>query len=256
MLTHLINLTGKVVLITGGSRGIGAAAAKLFAQAGADVAIAYHKNTQAAEAAAELVRQIGQRAVILGGDVADPGIAGQHVALTQEQLGRLDILVNNAGVWNFLETGRDSVEVWDELMAINLRGMFNYCNAVVPLMKSQGTGNIVNVSSTAGQRGEAHHSHYAASKGGMNAYTKSLSTELAPFNIRVNAVAPGWVDTELNDKVFADPADKEAIRKGIPLGRIASSENIAGPILFLASDLAHHITGEILNVNGGSVLCG
>ncbi|MCF7801898.1 MAG: glucose 1-dehydrogenase [Candidatus Marinimicrobia bacterium] len=256
MLTHLINLTGQIVLITGGSRGIGAAAAKIFAQAGADVAITCHKNTDAARKVAAEVADIGRRAIILTGDVADPDVAKQHVALTLEQLGRLDVLVNNAGIWNYSTTGDTPVAVWDELMAINLRGVFNYCNAAVPVMRRQKGGNIVNVSSTAGQRGEAFHSHYAASKGGMNAYTKSLSTELAPYNIRVNAVAPGWVDTGLNDEVFADPSNKEAIRNSIPLERIASAEDIAAPIVFLASEMARHITGEILNVNGGSVLCG
>jgi len=164
--------------------------------------------------------------------------------------------VNNAGIWTYLNTGEASVQTWDDLMAVNLRGMFNYTNAAVKIFKEQQQGNIINVSSTAGQRGEAFHSHYAASKGGMNAYTKSLSTELAHFNIRVNAVAPGWVDTDLNDEVFALSAEKETIRRGIPLGRIASPEDIAGPIVFLASALAQHITGEIINVNGGSVLCG
>jgi len=254
--TPLINLTGQVVLITGGSRGIGAAAAKMFAHVGADVAIAYRENTEAANAVAQAVGQIGRRAILLKGEVADPDVATQHIARTLEEFGRLDILVNNAGIWTYLNTGDASVQTWDDLMAVNLRGMFNYTNAAVKIFKEQQQGNIINVSSTAGQRGEAFHSHYAASKGGMNAYTKSLSTELAHFNIRVNAVAPGWVDTDLNDEVFALSAEKETIRRGIPLGRIASPEDIAGPIVFLASALAQHITGEIINVNGGSVLCG
>ena len=256
METPLINLTGQVVLITGGSRGIGAAAAKMFAHVGADVAIAYRENTEAANAVAQAVGQIGRRAILLKGEVSDPAVATQHIARTLEEFGRLDILVNNAGIWTYLNTGEASVQTWDDLMAVNLRGMFNYTNAAVKIFKEQQQGNIINVSSTAGQRGEAFHSHYAASKGGMNAYTKSLSTELAPFNIRVNAVAPGWVDTDLNDEVFALSAEKETIRRGIPLGRIASPEDIAGPIVFLASALAQHITGEIINVNGGSVLCG
>ena len=256
METPLINLTGQVVLITGGSRGIGAAAAKMFAHVGADVAIAYRENTEAANAVAQAVGQIGRRAILLKGEVADPDVATQHIARTLEEFGRLDILVNNAGIWTYLNTGEASVQTWDDLMAVNLRGMFNYTNAAVKIFKEQQQGNIINVSSTAGQRGEAFHSHYAASKGGMNAYTKSLSTELAHFNIRVNAVAPGWVDTDLNDEVFALSAEKETIRRGIPLGRIASPEDIAGPIVFLASALAQHITGEIINVNGGSVLCG
>jgi len=254
--TPLINLTGQVVLITGGSRGIGAAAAKMFAHVGADVAIAYRENTEAANAVAQAVGQIGRRAILLKGEVADPDVATRHIEQTREEFGRLDILVNNAGIWTYLNTGDASVQTWDDLMAVNLRGMFNYTNAAVKIFKEQQQGNIINVSSTAGQRGEAFHSHYAASKGGMNAYTKSLSTELAHFNIRVNAVAPGWVDTDLNDEVFALSAEKETIRRGIPLGRIASPEDIAGPIVFLASALAQHITGEIINVNGGSVLCG
>ncbi len=254
--TQFIKLPGQVVLITGGSRGIGAAAARLFAKAGADVAIAYHQARSAAEGVARDVRSLGRRAMILMGDAADPDLAPQQVAEIVAEWGRIDCLVNNAGIWTYSETGNTPVRVWDELLAVNLRGMFNYCNAVVPVMRSRKSGNIVNVSSTASQRGEAFHSHYAASKGGMNAYTKSLSTELAPDNIRVNAVAPGWVDTDLNERVFADAREKERIRQGIPLGRIARAEDIAGPILFLASDLARHITGAVLSVNGGAVLAG
>jgi 3-oxoacyl-[acyl-carrier protein] reductase len=123
-------------------------------------------------------------------------------------------------------------------------------------MKKNNFGRMILITSTAGQRGEAFHSHYAASKGGMISFTKSLAVELAPFNITVNSVAPGWVDTEMNDGVFADKEYKESVKKGIPVGRIATAEDIAGPTLFLASDLARHINGEILNVNGGSVLCG
>jgi 3-oxoacyl-[acyl-carrier protein] reductase len=122
-------------------------------------------------------------------------------------------------------------------------------------MKTRGQGNIINISSTAGQRGEAFHSHYAASKGGIIAYTKSLAVELAP-TIRVNSVAPGWVDTHMNDDVFAERAVRAEATAGIPLKRIPTAEDLAGPVLFLASDLARHITGEILNVNGGAVLCG
>lgn len=123
-------------------------------------------------------------------------------------------------------------------------------------MKQQGGGRIINISSTAGQRGEAFHSHYAASKGGIISFTKSLAVELAPFNILVNSVAPGWVDTDMCEEVFGDPNYKEEVRKTIPLGRIAVPDDIAGPVIFLASHLARHITGEVLNVNGGSVLCG
>ena len=144
--------------------------------------------------------------------------------------------------------------MWDETIDINLKGVFNVCNAVVPLLKKNGGGRIINISSTAGQRGEAFHAHYAASKGGILAFTKSLSTELAPYKILVNAVAPGWVDTELNEEVFADDDFREKVISTIPLRRIASAEDVAGAVLFLASNLANHVTGATINVNGGSVL--
>jgi 3-oxoacyl-[acyl-carrier protein] reductase len=133
--------------------------------------------------------------------------------------------------------------------------VFNYTDVMVPIMKKAGRGNIIHISSTAGQRGEAFHSHYAATKGGIIAYTKSLAVELAP-EIRVNAVAPGWVDTDMSDEVLGDPKQRAEVQQGIPLNRIPPAEDLAGPVLFLASDLARHITGEILNVNGGAVLCG
>jgi 3-oxoacyl-[acyl-carrier protein] reductase len=148
-----------------------------------------------------------------------------------------------------------SEELWDRVIDANLKGTWAACRAVVPFMKRQHRGSIVIVSSTAGQRGEAGYSNYAASKGGQISFTKALSTELAP-DIRVNSVAPGWVDTALNDEVFGDGPNKEKIVEGIPLRRIATADDVALSIVFLASDWARHITGEILNVNGGAVLCG
>ena len=168
---------------------------------------------------------------------------------------QVDILVNNAGIWTYGEMGSMDEEVWSRSMKINLDGVFYVCNSVVPLMKQKKKGWIINVSSTAAQRGEAFHSHYAASKGAIHSLTKSLAVELAPYDIRVNCVAPGWVDTDMCDEVFSDTDFKEEVINSIPLKRIATSEDIAGAILFLASDLAFHITGEIINVNGGSVLC-
>jgi 3-oxoacyl-[acyl-carrier protein] reductase len=170
--------------------------------------------------------------------------------------GELDTLVNNAGVWTYLEMGRMDDAVYHETIGINVDGVFYATNAVVPAMKAHGRGSIINVSSTAGVRGEALHSHYAASKGALHSLTKSLAVELAPYGIRVNAVAPGWVDTDMCTGVFSEPGYREKVRQSIPLKRIPPPEDIAGPILFLASDLARHITGEILDVNGGSVLCG
>jgi 3-oxoacyl-[acyl-carrier protein] reductase len=142
----------------------------------------------------------------------------------------------------------------DDTLEINLKGVFNVCNSAVPHLKKNAGGRIINISSTAGQRGEAFHSHYAASKGGILALTKSLAVELAPYNILVNAVAPGWVDTDMNTDVFADEKFHKAVLESIPLKRIATAEDVAGAVLFLASDLSRHITGATINVNGGSVL--
>ena len=251
----MISLTGQVVLITGASRGIGAACARLFAKAGADVGLVYRSHDEEAQSVLESVEQSGRSGLLLKGNVADFDTAKSHAQALFDSYGRIDVLVNNAGIWNFLETGQGQEAVWDNLMAVNLKSVFNYSDAVVPFMRAAHYGNIINMSSTAGQRGEASHSHYAASKGGIIAYTKSLAVELAP-NIRVNSVAPGWVDTPMNAEVFADGQFRNIAAEGIPLKRIPAPEDLAGPVLFLASDLARHITGEILNVNGGAVLSG
>ncbi|MBI3005398.1 MAG: SDR family oxidoreductase, partial [Ignavibacteriales bacterium] len=173
---------------------------------------------------------------------------------TLVEFGKIDIVVNNAGIWTYGEIGNMDDNLWNQTMDVNLKGIFNVCNAVVPHMKRNNGGRIINIASTAGQRGEANHSHYAASKGGILAFTKSIAAELAPFGILANAVAPGWVDTEMNDGVFADTEFKTQVVDAIPLKRIATAQDVAGAVLFLASDLASHITGTTINVNGGSVL--
>jgi 3-oxoacyl-[acyl-carrier protein] reductase len=146
--------------------------------------------------------------------------------------------------------------LWDRTMDINLKGAWTVCRAAVPILKKQKWGKIVIVTSTAGQRGEANYSNYAASKGGLIAFTKSLASELAEWGINVNAVAPGWVDTEMTEEALGDDAQRKSIAAGIPIGAVAAPDDIAGPIAFLCTRWARHITGEILNVNGGSVLCG
>lgn len=252
----MISLWNKVVIITGGSRGIGAAAAVQFAKAGADVVITYTKNAKAAAAVIENVKNEWRDGLAIKADVSKPSNAKRVVQQTMKKFGRVDILVNNAGIWTYGKIGSMSENVWKETMQVNLDGMFYMTNAVVPFMKKQHSGKIINISSTAGQRGEAEHSHYAASKGGMISFTKAIATELGPFNINVNSVAPGWVDTDLNDSVFSDKKYKEQERKKIPIQRIPTADDIAGPVVFLASELSRHITGEIMNVNGGSVLVG
>ena len=252
----MIDFTGRRTLITGGSRGIGRAAAILFGQAGSDIAINYVSNTSAAEEVRAEVEKLGRKCLLLKADISKEEEANEMVNALVKELGGVDVLVNNAGVWTYLEMGIMVSEVLKETMEINLDAVFYVTNAVVPHMKKQKQGWIINVASTAAIRGEAFHSHYAATKGALNALTKSWAVELAPYNIRVNSVAPGWVDTDMCAEVFSDPGFKESVRQSIPLKRIPPPEDIAGPILFLASDLSRHITGAILNVNGGSVLSG
>jgi len=252
----MIRLNGRKVLITGGSRGIGRATALLFARAGCDVAISYVTNEKAAAAVRGEVEATGRECLAYRAEISSKADVDAMVADILGRWGELDTVVNNAGVWTYLEMGGMDEAVYRETMAVNVDGVFFLTNAAVPAMKAKGRGWIINVGSTAGVRGEAHHSHYAASKGALHALTKSLAVELAPFGIRVNAVAPGWVDTDMCTGVFGEPGMREKVRQTIPLRRIPPPEDVAGPVLFLASDLARHITGEILSVNGGSVLCG
>jgi 3-oxoacyl-[acyl-carrier protein] reductase len=250
-----IDLSPRVALVTGGSRGIGRAAARLLAAAGARVVVGYARDARAAASAVDEIRAAGGEAVALEADVADPAAARRLVAEAAAAWGRLDFLINNAGVWPENPAGSGDLAAWDLAFAVNTRGVFVATDAAIPhLEKTRGT--IVFVSSTAGQRGEARHSAYAASKGAIISYTKSLATELGPRGIRVNCVAPGWVDTDMSAASLDDPAERRAIESLIPIGRIASADDAAGPILFLVSDLARHLQGEIVNVNGGSVLAG
>jgi 3-oxoacyl-[acyl-carrier protein] reductase len=250
----MIDLTGQTALVTGGSRGIGRAAALLLARAGADVALTYYTRAAEAEAVAREVRSFSRKAFVAGGDLADPRVAERLAAELKREFGGLDIFVANAGVWPSEEIRLADlpVERWRGTLQANLDSVFVSARAVLPLVR-QG-GRVVIVSSTAGQRGEAFHADYAASKGALISLTKSLAIEYAP-DIVVNCVAPGWVDTEMSAPAYT-PDNRERIRSSIPIGRIASAEDVAGPILFLSSHLARHITGEVLNVNGGSVLCG
>lgn len=250
----MITLRNKVSIITGGSRGIGAATAVMLAKAGSDIAINYIENGARAASVVECVKRAGRRIVTHQGNVGISSVAKEFIDRTVEFFGKIDIVVNNAGIWTRGEIGSTPESIWDETLETNLKGVFNVCNVAVPYLKKNGGGRIINISSTAGQRGEAFHAHYAASKGGILAFTKSLSTELARDNILVNAVAPGWVDTEMNEEVFSNSSIREQVINAIPLRKIATAEDIAGSVLFLASDLASHITGATINVNGGSVL--
>lgn len=254
----MISLAGKAALITGGSRGIGAAAVKMFAEAGADVVFNYHKRKDSAREVEEDARRHGTRVESFRANLSEMAPAKQLVDFARERLGRLDILVANAGVWNLedLPIGKMSEREWDDMMATNAKSVYSVIHFAAPHMIAQRSGRIIAISSTAGQRGEAFHSHYGASKGAIISLVKGLSTELAPHNILVNCVAPGWVDTDMSKPVLETKAGAKEILTTIPLRRPGSAADIAGSILFLASDLASWITGEVINVNGGAVLCG
>jgi 3-oxoacyl-[acyl-carrier protein] reductase len=254
----MISLAGKAALVTGGSRGIGAATVKLFAQAGADVVFNYHRNREAAAQVEQEARKHGTRIESLKADLGKMADAKKLVQYTRERLGRLDILVANAGIWNEEDAPIEkmSEREWDEMMRANLKSVYSVIHYAAPHMIAQRSGRIVAISSTAGQRGESFHTHYGASKGAIISFVKGLATELARHNILVNCVAPGWVDTDMSASVLRSKAGLKVASAAIPLKRPATAEEIAGPILFVASDLATFITGEVINVNGGAILCG
>ena len=251
----MLNLTSKVVLITGGSRGIGAACVKYFCMAGANVAFTYNSNTASATKLEKRYKNIA-KCKSYKVDITNENEIKDAVQQVSKDFGNIDILVNNAGIWKEGKFDKMNLAEWEETIKVNLTSIFLFSHYVVPKMKIKRCGKIINISSTAGQRGETNYSHYAASKGGIISFTKSLASELGPYNINVNSVAPGWVITDMTKKALSNKKVVVDELKKIPLGRIATADDIAGPVLFLASDLARHINGEILNVNGGAVLVG
>jgi 3-oxoacyl-[acyl-carrier protein] reductase len=262
-----LSLVGKAALVTGGSRGIGAACVRLFREAGARVAFNYRSRQDAAET---LTRECGGPEVCLAveQDLARPDDGRALVRRAVEAFGRLDILVANHGIWESQDASIANLpdEQWRTTMAVNLDSVFGLVQGAAAQMLAQrahdktdaehAAGNIILVSSTAGQRGEAFHADYAASKGALISLTKGLATELAPQGIRVNCVAPGWVRTDMSAPALEDARTRDWVLGAIPLRRVADPVEIAGPILFLCTPLAGFMTGEIVNVNGGAVLAG
>jgi 3-oxoacyl-[acyl-carrier protein] reductase len=249
----MIALKNKTALVTGGSRGIGRACVQFLSKAGADVAFTYNTNEQLAN---KLCEEYSGNNIVRSfkvntnneDDVCDV------INSIENDFGKIDILVNNAGIWEKSEIENLSLDKWNKTININLTGTFLFTKYTVPIMKKNNFGRIINLSSTAGQRGEAFYSHYAASKGGIIAFTKSLAVELGEYNITVNSVAPGWVKTDMTKDVIENKSEEEKIIREIPLRKIAVPEDVAGAVIFLASEFASHITGSIINVNGGSVL--
>ena len=256
-----LSLSGKVALISGGSRGIGAATVRMFAAAGAKVAFSYRSARSQAEA---LAMECGSTVCHpIASDLNTPEAARALVAETVRHFGKLDILVANHGVWPEQDVPIERMPdaQWRSTLSINLDGVFGLVKHAVAQMKAQPrttspAGHIVLISSTSGQRGEAFQCDYSATKGALISMVKGLSTELASAGIYVNSVAPGWVDTEMSAGALANPKSGDEIRSTIPLGRVGRPEEIAAPVLFLCTEHASFITGEVFNVNGGAVLTG
>jgi 3-oxoacyl-[acyl-carrier protein] reductase len=252
-----LSLDGRVALVTGGSRGIGAATVRLFVRAGARVVFNY---VRAQSEAQRLVAECGaDLCYAVRADLTGTGGAESLMHAAVERFGSLDALIVNHGVWQSKDVAIDEMsdEQWRTTIAVNLDSTFAVVKHAVAQMKRQARGgHVVLVSSTAGQRGEAGHVDYAATKGAIISMVKGLSIELAPHGIYVNCIAPGWVDTDMTAGALSDPDRRERIFAAIPLGRVATPEEIAAPILFLCTQHAGFITGEVFNVNGGAVLVG
>jgi 3-oxoacyl-[acyl-carrier protein] reductase len=252
-----LSLANKVALVSGGSRGIGAATVRLLVKAGAKVAFNYQNASVKAD---KLVEECGrENAAAFQQELSTPEQARALVANAVHRFGRLDILVANHGIWppNDAPIDRMADEQWMNTMAINLNSVFGLVKHAVAQMKKQGAGgSLVLISSTAGQRGEAFHCDYAATKGAVISMTKGLATELAREKIRVNCVAPGWVGTDMAAPALEDPEVAPRVFATIPLGRVGTPEELAACIVFLCTDGAGFVTGEVFNVNGGAVLVG
>lgn len=251
----LIDFRGKNAIVTGGSRGVGRATAMLLAQAGASVGVAYRSREADAQEVVETCRAMGVEAWAQAGDLGRPEDVEALFEESDRRFEGLDFFIGNHGIWPPVDVpiAEMSDEQWHRTMDANLHSMFYTCRAAARRIRDD--GRIVLVTSTAGQRGEAYHGDYASTKGAMISLVKGFCIELAGRGITVNSVAPGWIDTEMSESAFQGE-ERDRVAKAIPIGRIATSADVAGPIVFLCSELGRHITGEIVNVNGGAVLPG
>jgi 3-oxoacyl-[acyl-carrier protein] reductase len=249
----MLNFAGRSALVTGGGRGIGRAISILLARLGARVVVNYVRDEPAALETVATIAKAGGEAVAVRADCAVPAEAGRLVDETLARFGALDVLVVNHGIWKRASIDQMTPEEWNETLRVNLTGAYAVCHHAARHMILRRSGAIVTIASTSGQRGEAHYSHYSATKGALLSFTKSLATELAPHGIRVNGVAPGWVLTDMTRETLEGAEGKDALLP-IPRRRAGAPEEIAGPVAFLASDLASYMYGEILCVNGGAVM--
>ncbi len=247
-------LENKNAIVTGGSQGIGTAASLGLAREGANVCLTYRKHEAEAQAVAEQIREMGRKAVAVQCDIARFSDAEQVVNTAIESFGSLDILVNNAGMnWDGV-CWKMSEEQWDRVLEVNLKGYFNFVRHAAPLFKEQKSGKIINVTSINGLRGKFGQSNYSASKAGIIGYTKALAKELGGFNVNVNAVAPGLIDTAMLKESEARDKIIGMAMAEIVLKRVGEPEDLANVIVFLASEKARHITGEVIKVDGGQYI--
>ncbi|MDQ7038726.1 MAG: 3-oxoacyl-[acyl-carrier-protein] reductase [Aquificota bacterium] len=245
----MINLSGKTALVTGSTRGIGRATAKRLAEAGARVVVTGRVEERAREVASRLREETGSEAVGVGLDVGDPESIERAYSKVKEIFGGVDILVNNAGINRDVLFVRMKPEDWEEVIRVNLTGTFLMTQKVVRDMMKKRWGRIINLSSVVGFTGNVGQANYTATKAGIVGFTKTLAKELAGRNITVNAVAPGFIETDMTEALPEEV--KEAYLKQIPMGRFGRPEDVANVVVFLASDLADYITGEVIHVNGG-----
>jgi 3-oxoacyl-[acyl-carrier protein] reductase len=245
----MIDLSGKKALITGGSRGIGRAIAVALARCGADIAVNYIHNGDAAQQCVDLIRALDHQAVAIQADVGYMDQAQNLVKAASDRFGQVDILVNNAGITRDTLLMRMDESAWDDVLRVNLKGVFNVSKAVLRSMMRKRWGRIINVSSISGLMGQVGQTNYSASKAGLIGFTKSLAREVGKRGITVNVVAPGYIPTDMNADL--DASIQEQIRGLIPLGHFGSVDDVANVIAFLASENAAYITGVVLPVDGG-----
>ena len=244
-----MSLKGKVAIVTGASRGIGKGIAIELAKAGASVVINYKSNDEAAEETLQEIKMIGASALKIKGDVSDYEFSKQLIETTVEKLGKIDILINNAGI-SKVELFMDAIpSEWDNILNVNLKGAINCSHSAVKEMIKQKSGNIINISSMWGNVGASCEVIYSASKGAINSFTKALAKELAPSNIRVNAIAPGVIDTEMNGWLSED--DRRDLTQEIPMMKFGEVQDVGMLVTFLASENSKYITGQVISIDGG-----